>query len=159
MRISECLEISVEDIDLINRSIMLKAENTKGNKHRYVYFSQELQKELRRWLQYKDRYVESDYLLLSIKGNKLQIGSFETKLKQYGERIGINIHPHQLRNNFAKRFLMAGGNLFTLSKILGHSSVVITEKAYLDLDDEDIRKTYQAFSPLANMRKGAKKHD
>jgi len=55
MRISECLEISVEDIDLINRSIMLKAENTKGNKHRYVYFSQELQKELRRWLQYKDR--------------------------------------------------------------------------------------------------------
>jgi len=54
---------------------------------------------------------------------------------------------------------MAGGNLFTLSKILDHSSVVITEKAYLDLDDEDIRKTYQAFSPLANMRKGAKKHD
>ena len=36
----------------------------------------------------------------------------------------------RLRNNFAKRFLIAGGNLFTLSKILGHSSVVITGKAF-----------------------------
>jgi len=135
---------------------MLRAENTKGGKYRYVYFSQELQKELRRWLQYKDRYVESNYLFPSIKCNKLGIGSFETKLKQYGERVGINIHPHQLRNNFAKRFLMAGGNLFTLSKILGHSSVVITEKAYLDLDDEDIRNSYQNFSPLSNIKKGNK---
>jgi len=155
-RIGECLSIVVEDLDLTNRSIMLRAENTKGGKYRYVYFSQELQKELRRWLQYKDRYVESNYLFPSIKCNKLGIGSFETKLKQYGERVGINIHPHQLRNNFAKRFLMAGGNLFTLSKILGHSSVVITEKAYLDLDDEDIRNSYQNFSPLSNIKKGNK---
>jgi len=152
MRIGECLSIVVEDLDLVNRSILLRAENTKGNKHRYVYFSQVLQKELRRWLQYKDRYVESSFLFPSVKSNKLGIGSFEANLKQYGERIGINIHPHQLRNNFAKRFLMAGGQLIILSKILGHSSVVITEQAYLDLNDDDIRKSYQAFSPLANLK-------
>ncbi|MBU3098711.1 MULTISPECIES: tyrosine-type recombinase/integrase [Clostridium] len=155
-RISETLSILVQDLDLANRSILLQAENTKGSKHRYVYFSQELQKELRRWLQYKDRYVESNYLFPSVKCNKLQIGSFETNLRQYGQRIGINIHPHQLRNNFAKRFLMAGGNLFTLSKILGHSDISITTNSYLDLSDDDIRKSYQAFSPLANMRKAGK---
>ncbi|NRT62732.1 integrase/recombinase XerD [Clostridium saccharoperbutylacetonicum] len=40
-----------------------------------------------------------------------------------------------------------------LSKILGHSSVTVTEKSYLDLMDEDFRKKYQRFSPLENMNR------
>lgn len=44
------------------------------------------------------------------------------------------------------------GNIFTLSQILGHSSVTVTEKAYLDLSDDDIRQGYQEGSPLAKMR-------
>ena len=48
-------------------------------------------------------------------------------------RAGIDkaISPHALRNNFAKRCLMAGMDVYTLSRILGHSSVSVTEKAYL----------------------------
>lgn len=156
MRVGECLDLGIDDLDLTNRSILLRSEITKSKKYRYAYFSQELQKELRRWLQYKDRYLESNFLFPNSKGTKLQIGSFETKLRQYGERIGIKIFPHQLRNNFAKRFLMAGGNIHTLAQILGHSSVKVTEQAYLDLTDADIRKSYQAFSPLANIKKGKK---
>ena len=40
-----------------------------------------------------------------------------------------------------------------LSKILGHSSVTVTEQAYLDVTTEDIRKKYYKFSPLENMKK------
>lgn len=157
MRISECLAIKVEDIDISNRAILLLAENTKSRKNRYVYFSQIMSKELRRWLQYKDRYVESDMLFCTTKNTPILLRTFEKKLKEYGLRIGLKeITPHQLRNNFAKRFLMAGGNIYTLSQILGHSSVKVTEQAYLDLTDADIRKNYQAFSPLANMKGGNK---
>ena len=48
------------------------------------------------------------------------------------KRSGIKKHvsPHTLRNNFAKRCLMAGMDIYTLSKILGHSSVTITEQGY-----------------------------
>ena len=46
---------------------------------------------------------------------------------------------------------MAGMDTYTLSKILGHSSVVVTEKAYLDLTDRDLKQRYQNFSPLENM--------
>ena len=49
---------------------------------------------------------------------------------------------------------MSGGNIYTLAKILGYSSVTVTEQAYLDLTDADIRKNYQQFSPLANMKGG-----
>ena len=63
-----------------------------------------------------------------------------------------NIHPHVFRNNFAKRFLMNGGDIYTLSRILGHSSVTVTEQAYLDLTQEDLAELYRRHSPLKNMR-------
>jgi len=52
-----------------------------------------------------------------------------------------------------KRFLMAGGSIHTLSKILGHSNVEVTEKAYLDLSYADLKSSYERFSPLANLKK------
>lgn len=59
-----------------------------------------------------------------------------------------------LSNNFEKRFLMQGGDIYTLSRILGHSSVKVTEEAYLDLDENDLRQNYQRYSPLANLKRG-----
>ena len=43
---------------------------------------------------------------------------------------------------------MNGMDIFTLSKILGHSSVEVTEQAYLDINDDDMSKRYQTYSPL-----------
>lgn len=42
-------------------------------------------------------------------------------------------------------------DIYTLSKILGHSSVTITEQAYLDVTDADIKKRYSKFSPVENI--------
>jgi integrase/recombinase XerD len=152
MRIGECLSLLEDDLDLKRKVILLRAENTKGKKTRYVYYSPVMEKYLKRWLQYKDRYLDSEYLFPTIRGTVLDVRNFDKNLKKYGQRIGINITPHQIRNNFAKRFLLNGGNIFALSKILGHSSVEVTERAYLDLDDEDIRKAYINFSPLSNLK-------
>lgn len=44
----------------------------------------------------------------------------------------MDLYINMLRNNFAKRFFMQGGDIYTLSRILGHSSVKVTEEAYLD---------------------------
>lgn len=155
MRLGETLLIEETDIDFIKRTILLKAENTKGKKDRYVFFSQEMLKQLRRWLQYKDRYRQSKYVFCTNKGKLLKVNNYETNFKKYGERIGLSeIHPHMLRNNFAKRFLMQGGDIYTLSRILGHSSVKVTEEAYLDLDENDLRINFQKYSPLANLKRG-----
>lgn len=154
MRIGETLLIKETDIDYVNRSIRLLADNTKGKKDRYVFFSPDMLKQLKRWLQYKDRYKQSEYVFCTTKGTNLKIGNYETNFKKYGERIGQSeLHPHMLRNNFAKRYLMNGGDIYTLSKILGHSSVTVTEEAYLDLETEDLRKQYQKHSPLMNLKR------
>lgn len=43
---------------------------------------------------------------------------------------------------------MSGMDIYTLSKLLGHISVTITERAYLDVTNSDIRKRYSKFSPI-----------
>ncbi len=154
MRLGETLLIKETDIDFTKRTILLPAENTKGKKDRYTFFSEEMLKQLRRWLKYKDRYRQSEYVFCTNKGKSLNISNYENNFKKYGNRIGLSeIHPHMLRNNFAKRFLMQGGDIYTLSKILGHSSVKVTEEAYLDLDTDDLRTNYQRYSPLANLKR------
>jgi len=45
------------------------------------------------------------------------------------------------------------GDIYTLSKILGHSSVTVTEEAYLDLQTDDLRTQYQKHSPLMNLKR------
>ena len=155
MRIGECLMIRDEtDINFNERTIFLPAENTKGKKDRYVFFSMQMATELKRWLQYRDRYKESEFCFCTIKGSQLLERSFESNFTNYGERIGNkDIHPHLIRNNFAKRFLMNGGDIYTLSRILGHSSVKVTEECYLDLGTDELRRQYQKHSPLMNLKR------
>lgn len=153
MRIGECLLIQVSDLNLPKRCICLPAENTKGKKGRHVFFSDKMATRLQRWIKYKDRYRDSDFLFCTNKGNFLEVNNFEKNVRKYAKRVGLkDIHPHVFRNNFAKRFLMNGGDIYTLSKILGHSSVTVTEQAYLDLSRDDLAEMYKKHSPLKNMK-------
>ena len=155
MRLGECSCLLLDDMNLARRQIALRAEITKGRKDRVVYFSAKTEQILRKWLQYKDRYASSDYLFpVKDTGGPVSIGSFETNFKRYLKRVGLDsdISPHCLRNNFAKRCLMNGMDIYTLSRILGHSSVTVTEQAYLDLTDEDLGTRYQHYSPVNAMR-------
>lgn len=50
------------------------------------------------------------------------------------------INPHALRHTFAAHYLMEGGKVWDLSKILGHSSSQITEETYAHFDIEHVKK-------------------
>lgn len=153
MRVRECLLIQTTDLNLVKRCIYLPAENTKGKKGRHVFFSDKMAAILQRWIKYKDRYRDSDYLFCTNKGKFLEVNNFEKNVRKYAQRVGLkDIHPHVFRNNFAKRFLMSGGDIYTLSRLLGHSSVTVTEQAYLDLDQNDLAELYKKHSPLKNMK-------
>lgn len=155
MRLGECLMLTTKYIDMTERVIEIPADLTKGRKDRCVYFSIKTARLLQSWLRFKDRYVETDYLFPTKEnGTPIEIRSFETNFKKHLKRAGIqkDVSPHALRNNFAKRCILAGMDIFTLSRILGHSSVTVTEKAYLDLTDRDIKRCYQNYSPMANLR-------
>jgi len=54
-----------------------------------------------------------------------------------------SITPHVLRHTFGTRWLQAGGDIYKLSKILGHSSVAVTEAQYAHLLKEDLAAASQ----------------
>ncbi len=154
MRLGECLELRIDNINLNSKTIFLSGDFTKSRKDRTVFFSRKMAAELKKWLQYKDRYSETTCVFPSRQSiDTISVASVETNFKNYIRRAGLKekLSPHALRNNFAKRCLMSGMDIYTLSRILGHSSVTVTEKAYLDLTDMDIGTNYQRFSPLENM--------
>lgn len=155
MRLGECCRLLVTDLDLLGKRINLREEETKGRKSRVVYFSPKTERVLRRWLQYKDRFAETDYVFPSRRdGSPVDVSGFESNFARYLKRFGIEeqVSPHCLRNNFAKRCLMNGMDIYTLSRILGHSSVTVTEQAYLDLNDDDLGMRYQSFSPMRKIQ-------
>lgn len=154
VRATECCDLKPENIDFRTKSILI--ENPKNNQQRYVYFGHKLSRELKRWIQYRDRYSDSEYLFPTIRGTRLDVRNFERTLKEAGKKVGVDIHPHLLRNNFAKYYLLGdgngtGGDFATLSRILGHSSVDVSMKAYLDFTDEEVGRKYQRHSPLNHL--------
>jgi integrase len=64
-------------------------------------------------------------------------------------------HFHDCRHHFASWFMMRGGNLLALSKILGHAKVSMTEKyAHLAPDHlrAEIARTERAVEPVVGTR-------
>ena len=95
-------------------------------------------------------------LLFGTRNNTLvTVRNFERDFKAIGAKIGITgvrFSPHTLRHTFAVSYLRAGGNLFYLSKILGHSSVTTTQKYLQSVGVDDLQAVHDRLSPLAPER-------
>jgi integrase len=68
------------------------------------------------------------------------------------EQAGIpHLTPHTLRHTYGTRWLQVGGDIYKLSRILGHTSVVVTEAHYAHLLKADlIAASRQVRLPIAN---------
>lgn len=73
-------------------------------------------------------------------GRPLDYNHLTREFHNAQKRAGITnrIRFHDLRHTFASQFMMHGGNVFTLQKLLGHKSVNMTMK-YAHLSDDFLR--------------------
>lgn len=155
-RLGETLSIEETQIDLKERTIFLPADKTKSRKARNAFFSRKTAAEIKKWLRFKKKACASNYAFPMVKnGEMLDVSRYEKRFRDYIKRTSITKHitPHTLRNNFAKRCLLSGMDIYTLSRILGHSSVTVTEEAYLDVKDMELKGRYQSHSPNKNIWK------
>lgn len=152
MRISEALNLQQEDIDFKTNVIELKGTNTKNRKTRYVPLSQKTNKLLRE-LFIEIEGFETTYIFVTVYGNTFDPTRFRQRLKVYGEgaRIkGVRVSPHTFRHTFAKYYLLNNGDVMTLQKILGHSSIEMVRK-YVNMTSKDIVVQHNKHSPINNL--------
>jgi integrase/recombinase XerD len=149
LRISECLGLSQEDIDFDNLILRVKG---KGGKHRLVPFTLELRKHLFRYLERLAINARSNLAFGTARGTPLTPRNLQRDFKEVCRKagvVGVRTSPHTFRHSFAVGYLRAGGNLFYLSKILGHTSVKTTERYLQSLGIEDLQKAHNGLSLLA----------
>ena len=142
LRIEEALGLQRAQLDLENLLVTVKG---KGEKHRVVPMSFELRKVLYRWL----ARHEFSLVFPTLQGRQQIQRNMLRDLKLLGKKLdmtGVRVSFHTFRHRFAVNYLRAGGNLFYLSKILGHSSVTTTERYLQSLGVDDLQAVLSLLS-------------
>lgn len=67
------------------------------------------------------------------------------------QSAGLNGGPHKLRHTFGRLYVLNGGDLFSLQRIMGHQNIQTTRR-YLELDMRDVARQHARFSPVARTR-------
>jgi integrase/recombinase XerD len=148
-RIDEGLTALVSGTDLDNLIVKVRG---KGNKERLLPISMELRKILWVYLSKHRFKVPSDYLFPTRNGGKLEYHNTLRDLKELCSRLGIEgvrLSPHGFRHFFSCNFMRRGGDIYRLSRLLGHTSVKTTEIYLRSMGVEMVQEVHQQLSPLS----------
>lgn len=136
MRLDEALHLRWDDVDIEHRLITVhrgKKGTTKSGRARRVPIFDSVLVVLKAMKLARGTNV---HLWPGAKpGKPLSQATVWYAFKDAVDRAGLpkQLRVHDLRHTFASLFLVDGGDIFKLSRILGHSSVAITEKTYAHL--------------------------
>jgi len=131
-RRTEAAKIEWRDVDLGKRTIIIRGSNTKTKRNRVLQIGDKLYDLLVEQGPQKDGRVFPRW----------QAGSVTVMFGRYVKACGFGrkITVHSMRHTATVHFLMAGVDLFTISRILGHTSVKVTETVYAHIPAEHKRE-------------------
>jgi len=146
VRASELCDLRIGDLELGASCTVIRAG--KGDKRRTVYFGSETRKELRRYLEKRKHKEKEDALFGSDAEQPLSYWGLRQIIRRLSSRAGIACPGvHDFRRFFALHMLRNGADVVSLSRLLGHASIQVTQR-YLALVDSDLRAAHKRFSPL-----------
>lgn len=129
MRCSEIVNIELQHINIKNKSILIQ---TKNKRERYVFFGSKALDSLQNYLSY-ERVEAKDLrekLFLNHRNQPLTVRSVQRICIMFYQFLGTKekITPNILRNSCATHLLDNGASIENVQKLLGHKSIVSTQR-------------------------------
>jgi len=146
LRIGELLQLQHDDVDLETRLITVQrggqGSTTKSGKVRHVPILDSALEILRR----RRLHRGASPLVFPGKGGRVRAQTpvtcaFKAALRR--ARLDDSIVWHALRHTGASWWVMSGGDIFRLSKLMGHADVKVTQRTYAHLAPEAWHQDYQ----------------
>jgi integrase/recombinase XerC len=154
LRISELVSLSLKSLeaDLSGARVI-----GKGDKERYVFFSDEAKEALGDYLLERKSRIKAagpgggaptDKVFINRKGGSISVPGVRWIIAKYAERSGLgkNIHPHSLRHSFATHLVNSGCDVRVVQELLGHASISTTQR-YTHVEIERLKKVYARAHP------------
>ncbi|WP_234969315.1 tyrosine-type recombinase/integrase [Bacillus massilinigeriensis] len=129
--------------------------NGKGNKERIVFISPALKRILIKYERARKQYFKdkdtSGHYFLSYVGKDISHVALDNIVKEAGKRARIKnkrCSPHTFRHFFSVQCIRNGNDIYTLSKLLGHSEISTTQAYFSSLEDIELIEKATPTSPL-----------
>lgn len=137
LRKGEVLKLSMDDVDLMNHRLSIR--EAKGNKDRIVPISSTLHTILNRYVSARQKAgMMCQQFIVSCNADRpLTIYGLTHLQKEMERKVDFDFHIHKLRHTFATLMLDGGCNIYTLSKMMGHSDIKTTT-IYLSTSTEQM---------------------
>jgi site-specific recombinase XerD len=138
LRKSELLNLKLTDVDIANMTIFV--HQGKGNKDRIIPMSYTLAESLKRYLTERKRLNKScPEFFASLNRNMGYTKNGLCRLVvQMRKATGLKFGVHKLRHTFATLMLEGGCDIYSLSRMMGHSDIKTTT-IYLSASAEHLR--------------------
>ena len=144
-RISSALNLKISDLDFDSGTISIT--KTKNRKAQIIPMSATLSTILKEYLTYR-KGKDDDYVFCNTYGGKADIRTYQDSLAKYNHSHGVaKTSAHLYRHTFAKKWILNGGDIFRLQKILGHSDLTIVRE-YVNMFNDDLAINFNSFNPL-----------
>lgn len=144
LRASEACGLDVGDVDFGEGWVLVRGG--KGGKDRWVPMGNGVARELRSYLEER----ASGPVFVGEGGKRLARFGLRSVLTRLKERAGLEcrVYAHKFRHTFARRYLEAGGDLQSLSEILGHTDITTTSRYYACFLRDGLKAKHRRCSPV-----------
>lgn len=141
LRISECVKLKIKDID--SERMLIKVEQSKGSKDRFVPLSGKMLSLLR---EYYKTYKPKLFLFEGQIKESYSTRSIQAILKAavLKNNIKKKISVHSLRHSYATHLLEQGTDISLIQKILGHKDIKTT-LLYTQISQSQLSKINNPF--------------
>jgi integrase/recombinase XerD len=144
LRVGELARLKIGDVQQ-EKVYVAPWGSGRKTRSRFVYIGRSTARAVFRYL--LDRR-EQESLFTTKHGREMDRNNIRHMIHRLGTRAGVqNAYPHRFRHTFAIQYLRNGGDVFTLQRLLGHSTLEMVRR-YLRLADRDAEEAHRLASPV-----------